>query len=86
MDLIGVLPELIMGVILGAFAWAFRAWASTIGRSSDRILERLSKISAELHTHRLNNESRMMKVETDLKHLFKRLDQCDIKRHNNNNS
>ena len=86
MDLFSVLPELIIGIILGAFAWAFGAWAKTLDRRSEQIITGQHKISNEqikmakdIHEHRLENESRLKKVETDLHHLFKRLDRYEVK-------
>ena len=76
--MVQILPELIMGVILGAFAWAFRAWASTIGDSSNRILGKLHEVSKEVHTHRLENETRLVRMETELITLFKRMDSIDL--------
>jgi hypothetical protein len=65
------LSEIIIGGVLGGFAWAFRAWASTIRETSERILERLDEVSQELHKHRLNNAERLARVEAEIRHLWK---------------
>ena len=63
------LSEIIIGTILAGFAWAFRAWASTIRETSERILERLEALGSEFHQHRLNNAERLTRCEAEIKHL-----------------
>ena len=67
--------EVVVGIVMGGFAWAFRAWASTIRETSERILERIDELTRELHTHRLNNAERLTRVESEIKHLERKLNE-----------
>lgn len=62
--------EIVIGGVLAGFAWAFRAWASTIRETSERILARLDEVSRELHRHRLSNAERLTRVEAEIHHLW----------------
>lgn len=69
-----IIPEILVGLILMAFAWAFRSWAETIRGSTDKILARLNALALELHAYRLEQEKRMTTVESELRAIEKRLD------------
>ncbi len=56
--------ELIVGLVLVVFAFAFRNWASTINRTSDKILQKLEALATEFHRHRLETENRVTRCET----------------------
>ena len=71
--LMDYVSEIIIGTILGGFAWAFRAWAQTIRETSERILEKLDSLSSEFSKHRLNNAERLTRAETELHHIAERL-------------
>lgn len=62
--------EVVTGVVLLVIAAAFRAWATTLRETADRILERLDALADEFHTHRLKSAERLARVESDVKHLL----------------
>jgi hypothetical protein len=72
-EIIGVLPELFVGIFLGGLTWAFKNWANTIERSSDRIISKLETLANAFHEHRLRTENRMTKVEAEIVALEKRM-------------
>ena len=37
MDIPTILPEIIVGIVLGGFAWAFKGWSAAIERASEKI-------------------------------------------------
>ena len=75
------LSEIIIGGVLAGFAWAFRAWASTIRETSERILEKLDYLNVEFTRHRLNNAERLARAETELHHIAERLNRDRPKQH-----
>lgn len=77
MDFYQLLPELVYGLILGAFAWAFNRWADTLRRSSQEILAKLEKLGVEFHKHKIENENRMTRVEAELKAIEKNVERID---------
>ena len=77
-DVSGFIPEIITGLVLGGFAWAFKAWSNSVSEASERILEKLEKLSATFDEHRLKTENRVTKVETEVYTINKRLDRCEI--------
>ena len=76
MDLANYVPEIIVGLVLAAFAWSFRAWSYTINENSEKILTRLEKLSLEFHNHRIQTENRVTRVETELTGLIRQLDRA----------
>ena len=82
MDIPSILPELIVGIVLGGFAWAFKGWSATIERASEKILERLDRLTSTFQEHRLLVEKRVTKVETEIESLKRRFDLCDIRKAN----
>ena len=82
MDLPTILPELIVGVVLGGFAWAFKGWSAAIERASEKILERLDRLTSTFQEHRLLVEKRVTKVETEVESLKKRFDMCELQKAN----
>ena len=80
MDIPNMLPEIIVGITLGGFAWAFKGWSAAIERASEKILERLDKLTATFQEHRLLVEKRVTKVETEIESLKRRFELCDIQR------
>lgn len=79
MDLPSLLPELIIGVVLGGFAWAFKGWSAAIERASEKILERLDKLTSTFQEHRLLVEKRVTKVETEVETLKRKVELCDLR-------
>ncbi len=71
MDLPTLLPELIIGVVLGGFAWAFKGWSAAI--------ERLDRLTSTFQEHRLLVEKRVTKVETEVETLKRKFEMCDIR-------
>ena len=80
MDLPTILPELVVGVVLGGFAWAFKGWSAAIERASEKILERLDRLTLTFQEHRLLVEKRVTKVETEVESLKRRFDMCDLQK------
>jgi hypothetical protein len=70
------IPEIMAGLILTGFAWAFRSWSITIKDSSTRIIDKLEALSKEFHEHRIKTENRVTKSEVELANLYKLLDRC----------
>lgn len=69
------LGEVIVGVVLLVFGWAFQTWAKNLKtsseqwgaqlqRSTDRILTKLEGLVKEFHDHRVDIENRVTRVET----------------------
>jgi glutathionyl-hydroquinone reductase len=77
MDIPTILPEIIVGIVLGGFAWAFKGWSAAIERASEKILERLDRLTSTFQEHRLLVEKRVTKVETEIEALKRRFDLCD---------
>ena len=80
-DITSILPELIVGVVLGGFAWAFKGWSMAIERASEKILERLDRLTSTFQEHRLLVEKRVTKVETEVESLKRRFELCDLQKH-----
>ena len=80
MDIPTIIPELIVGVVLGGFAWAFKGWSAAIERASEKILERLDRLTSTFQEHRLLVEKRVTKVETEIESLKRRFDLCDMRK------
>lgn len=78
-ELTNLLPEIIIGIVLGGFAWAFKGWSTAIERASEKILERLDRLTSTFQEHRLLVEKRVTKVETELGDLKRRMDVCDLR-------
>ena len=78
MDLATLLPEILMGIILGGFAWAFKGWSAAVERASEKILERLDRLTATFQEHRLLVEKRVTKVETEVDSLKRRFELCEL--------
>ena len=67
-----ILGELIVGVVLLIFAWAFGTWAKrldSIAKVGDKIMVELKSLSKEFHEHRIQTENRVTKVETEVENL-----------------
>ena len=65
----GYIPEIVVGLVLAVFGWAFKSWSATIKDTSNRILERLEKLASEFHHHRIETERRVTRVETKVDSL-----------------
>lgn len=78
MDIPTILPEVVVGIVLGGFAWAFKGWSAAIERASEKILERLDRLTSTFQEHRLLVEKRVTKVETEIQDLKRRFDLCDL--------
>ena len=64
---------------MGGFAWAFKGWSATIERASEKIIEKLDKLSSTFQEHRLLVEKRVTKVETEVDAIRRRIELCDLK-------
>ena len=80
MDIPTILPEIIVGIVLGGFAWAFKGWSAAIERASEKILDRLDRLTATFQEHRLLVEKRVTKVETEISDLKRRFDLCELRK------
>lgn len=58
------LGELLMSMVLGAFAWAFRSWSQGISGATEKIINELKGLTREFHEHRVDVERRVTRVET----------------------
>ena len=74
MDYATFVPEIVTGVILMGFAWAFRSWATTVSSASEKIIARLDRLAMEFHDHRIDTENRVTKVETKHESLQRQVD------------
>jgi hypothetical protein len=79
-ELTAFIPELIVGIVLGGFAWAFKGWSAAIERASEKILERLDRLTSTFQQHQLLVEKRITKVETEIEGLKRRFELCDIQK------
>lgn len=58
------LGEVIVSVILAILAWSFKSWSSTLERSTNTILDRLTDLQKDFNAHRVEVERRVTRVET----------------------
>ena len=72
-DLVPWVGELVIGVVLLAFAAAFRGWSNRLGeglKKLDKIetalLQKLELLSKEFHMHTVSTERRVTRVETKI--------------------
>ena len=72
--LMGLVPELIAGIILTGFAWAFRSWSITLRSSSEKIISKLDCLAKDFHSHKLMVEHRVTSVEISYLELQKQVD------------
>ncbi len=72
-----VIPEIVVGLILAGFAWAFRSWAETLRNSSEKILEKLERLARDFHSHKIINENRLTSVESELKAIERDISRID---------
>lgn len=72
------IPEIIVGVILAGFAWSFRGWSKVIDSRAGDILNKLEKLSKELHEHRLEYEKRATTLEVEVRTLERRITRAGI--------
>lgn len=77
-DLVAIAPNLIVGLVLAGFAWAFRSWSESIKGSTQVILNELKGLSLEFHKHRIDYEKRATKVEVELAALERRITRAGI--------
>ena len=56
--------EVLVGVILTIFGFAFQSWAKSLRVATDRILTKLEGLVIEFHNHRVDIENRVTRVET----------------------
>lgn len=61
--------EIVVGLILIIFGFAFRGWATAIKDSTSTILQSLEKLAKEFHEHVIKTENRVTKVETKMDRL-----------------
>jgi len=73
------IPEIVVGVILLGFTWSFKGWSNTLRETSEQILDKLEKLSVEFHGHKVENEGRVTRLETELDNLTKQIDRCLIR-------
>jgi len=87
LEIIGLIPQALVGLVLAGFAWAFKSWASIVKESSNVILEKLETLYAEFHNHRLDTEKRITRNETKLYEMERRIDRTEaIEKKRNGNS
>lgn len=58
------LGEMMVSLVLGALAIAFRAWSTSIKEATNTILDKLDYLTKEFHQHRVDIERRVTRVET----------------------
>lgn len=68
------ITELMVGGMLSAFAFMFRAWMSGLQRSLEKIFTRLDRITTEFHAHTVDDATMWARIDADLKSLYKRFD------------
>lgn len=63
--------ELVVGIALALLAWGFKAWATRLDMLAkkfegmyDGIIHKLNELTQEFHTHRVEVEHRVTRVET----------------------
>ena len=78
------IPEIMIGIVLIFFAWAFKSLSKSLEDAPNKILEKLDGLTNEFHETRLQVEKRVTKVETEVQGIHKRLDRCEIIKKNNN--
>ncbi len=62
------IAEVVMGLVMGGFAWAFQAWARTLRTSTAKIMDKLDAVGREL------GESQIMLARLDER--IKKLEKC----------
>jgi hypothetical protein len=77
LEFLGIIPEILVGLVLGGFAWAFKSWAHIVKESSNIILEKLETLYIEFHAHRLDTEKRITRNETLLDNMERRMTRCE---------
>lgn len=77
-DISAYISELVMGIILLAFAWSFRAWSSAIRETSAEIIKKLEELAGDFHSHKITNENRVTKVETKHEALQRQVDRLTL--------
>ena len=63
------LGELLIGLALIVFGWAFSNWAGTLKETSKEVLSQLRLLLKEFHEFKLSVEHRVRGVEKDVEHL-----------------
>jgi hypothetical protein len=84
-EILNHFPELMLGIVLGGFAWAFKNWSGTIERTSDKIIGKMELLTTAFNEYRIRTENRVTKVEAQVAALEKRLDVCAVKSKNEEN-
>lgn len=72
--------ELMVGLVLLGFAAAFRNWSTTVRESTEKILEEMKNLAQEFHIHKLQQENRVTRIETEVDSVMRRLDFIDLDR------
>lgn len=65
------LGEILTGIVLGLFALAFRSWSTALTQSTERIIGKLETLVKEFHTHRVETERRVTRMETKVDDIEK---------------
>jgi UDP-glucose 6-dehydrogenase len=68
------LGELMVGMVLAVFGFAFKSWSRAISESTTKIINELKNLSAEFHKHRIEVERRVTRIETKVDEIEKRVD------------
>ena len=58
--------ELGVSVFLAVLGWSFKSWSGAIERTSKEVLSKLDKVYHEFHTHRIEVEHRVTRVEAQV--------------------
>lgn len=58
------LGEFLLSGVLGAFAWAFRAWSKGLSTATEKIINEMKTLSSEFHQFVVDVERRVTRVET----------------------
>lgn len=56
------LGELLVGIVLSVFGFAFKSWSRAITESTGKIITELKNLSKEFHEHRVQVERRGARI------------------------
>jgi hypothetical protein len=77
-EIAGAVPEIIVGIILTGFAWAFRGWSKVLDTRAGAILDKLESLGKEFHEHRIEYERRATALEVTVETLERRMTRAGI--------
>lgn len=72
--LVNHIGELMVGMVLAVFGYAFKSWSRAITDSTAKIIAELKGLSTEFHKHRIDVERRVTRIETKVDEIEKRVD------------